>query len=108
MKWETVKKYVANGLAQTIIECRDWQIMTTILIDKLGDSQPAIARTACPVYAAKAREVIMAWDIRCAERLRELFPGYFPPSLRGPKRLIAEYDEAGDWVLNVVSQVAVG
>lgn len=42
------------------------------------------------------RKRIMAWDVRCAPTLRDLFPNAFPPALRsGP--LVAFMDDAGDW-----------
>lgn len=103
MKWETVKKHVAANLYTVISQGRDHELLSTMLLDMISSGKFQLSRDAFPAYADKAVEVVMAWDIRCAGKLRELFPWAFPRSLQGKSRLIAEYDEAGDWVCNVVA-----
>lgn len=104
MKWETIKKTVARGM-YTHTLCCESGILAYMLIDLLGSNfdpirmLPEGERSACNVsklYADRVYDRIMAWDIRMVGRLRELFGGYFPPSLReGP--LVAGYDEKGNW-----------
>lgn len=98
MKWETVKKTVADQVHWWIIEGRNYENMSSMLLDMISSGNFKPAHEAFPEYAAKAREVIMNWDIRCVGRLREVLPQFFPPSLKSG-HLIAEYDENGDWVI---------
>lgn len=110
MKWDRVLSDVADGVWSMIIEARSWEIEATIMQDLLAcnfklpanvETTPGWAHRGYDIrklYADKAREVIMAWDIRMAGKLRELFPGHFPRSLRaGP--LQADYDGDGDWAI---------
>jgi hypothetical protein len=99
MKWETVKATVAGHLHSSIIEGRSWETDSAILIDllasnfelKRGKDNYSLRKA----YADKAFEVVSNWDIRSASKLRDLFPGFFPPSLK--KKLIVEYGESGEW-----------
>ena len=51
-------------------------------------------------YADKAWEVVTNWDIRCAGRLRDLFPDAFPKSLRKGKLIAYMMDnENADWAI---------
>lgn len=99
MKWEIVKKNVISGVRTEIL--RDWEHSTKITLDliacnfetKKGKSRSEVLE----IYADKAADIINNWDIRGTERLRHLFPKYFPKSLKG--KLIADYDEQGDWAI---------
>ena len=99
MKWETIKQQVGGQLRESILR-GSGESYSLILVD-LVDSNFAAKRgkasfEVITLYADKAQEVIDHWDVRMVGRLRELFPDFFPRSLKhGP--LIAEYDDAGDW-----------
>lgn len=110
MKWDKVLGEVAGRVYAQIIEARIWEIEAIILLDlmgcdfKLPDSVTKMSGWTHrgydlrKIYADKALDVIMAWDIRMAGKLRELFPGHFPKSLRaGP--LVAACDDDGDWAI---------
>lgn len=94
MKWETVQETVASGVRQLIIEQRSYEIYTTILRDMIASGKFGLSRDITPAYADFAYDTIMQWDIRCVERLRELFCGFFPKSLR-KGRLAASLEETG-------------
>lgn len=100
MKWDKIKKRVADGVYEHITTSRDWETSAVILVDLIAAERPGPGPLSSlkRAYAAKAEEVIKAWDVRAVARLRSLFPGDFPPSLR-EGRLIAGYDEAGDWAV---------
>lgn len=103
MKWETVKSRVAAEVHSAIIQGRSWETMATILVDFVSGGQPKSpisSRESFKLYADKAAEVINNWDIRCAGKLRDLFPGAFPKSL-SKGQLVGEHDASGEWVLNV-------
>lgn len=95
MKYEQVKERVARGVYTQVLELRDQNAATYALMDAVAERRPH--RASLQVFADKCYEIIMAWDVRCVGKLRELFPGYFPPSLKGP--LEAGYDADGDWAV---------
>jgi hypothetical protein len=109
MKWETIKRRVADDLCSRIVEGRIQQ--EAILVDLVGSDFAVLRNMSADergrgfgalrqVYAAKVRECIDGWDIRAAERLRILFPGAFPKSLcKGA--LCAYINEKGDWVVEL-------
>jgi hypothetical protein len=100
MKFETIKKKVAQGVYTNIIEMRDWNTMATILIDKMLSGKPKPIRhyETSKEYADFAWTVIDNWDVRMVGKLRELFPQHFPPTLlKGD--LICDYDVDGDWAV---------
>lgn len=97
MKWETIKKRVASNLYTQIIEGRSWEAMSDILLDIAFSNTPRhYSHYHFKEYADKAYEIVMNWDIRSVGRLRNLFPQYFPKSLR-EGNLIAFYDEKDCW-----------
>lgn len=102
MKYEKVKQAVGRGVYTTVIEGRDFNVMATILIDKMLGEKPKPIKhyETFKEYADFAWEVIQNWDVRCVGRLRELFPQHFPPSL-SKGSLVCEYDEQGDWAVYV-------
>lgn len=102
MKWEKIKKQVASEVHSRIMQSRNWEAAAAILVDlcasnftpKRGLSNDELRK----VYADKAEEVIMQWDVRAVHRLRDLFPVSFPVSLSSGK-LQADYDDQGDWAV---------
>ena len=102
MKWNAIKNRVAAEVFTQIIEGRSWETMSVILLDlafgpRVG--QPFGHNKVFAAYADKARAVILAWDVRCAGRLRDLFPGHFPPSLSKGNLVTFLDDESGEWLV---------
>ena len=105
MKWETIKRRVADEVASAVEQGRHApeEILADLVASNFevlrqlpdGNKWHGPIRTA---YAAQVRKRIEDWDIRAVGRLRDLFNAAFPPSLRKCP-LIAEYDENGDWVI---------
>lgn len=102
MKWNKIKDTVARGVYTQIKDCRSYDTMAVILIDKclgLGAKPKLCSNLHNEVfkeYADKAWDVVQNWDVRCVGRLRDLFPQHFPPSLlKG--NLVACYDQDGEW-----------
>lgn len=104
MKWNKIKDAVAGGLRQQII-CSVGDVAGFALVDLIASNFEAVRimretrkdvhwHAVMELYAAEAEKVIDAWDIRAIGRLRDLFPGHFPPSL-SKGRLVAFYDDAG-------------
>jgi hypothetical protein len=104
MRWERVKKEVASQVYNAVLSCAEPVTYTAILKDliasdfsiKRGLSSAELVKS----YADKAYEVVMAWDVRCVGRLRDLFPDYFPKDLR--KSVLAAYmldDGTNSWVV---------
>jgi len=102
MKYDKVKEHIGRELYSTIIGGHDVNILATILLDKCLSGRPKKAHSyeTFKEYADFAWEVVQNWDIRCIGRLREIFPNYFPKTLQKGK-LVAEYDDNGDWCLFV-------
>lgn len=112
MKWETVKDTVARGVFTEIQQCWGPVTLPLMLLDLvtsgfavIRDIQKRENNTAhgaaiATEYANKAWEVIMKWDLRAVGRLRELFPRYFPPSLRKGELVAYMADnENCDWMV---------
>lgn len=100
MKWETVRNQVGRGVYTVVQELRSPQVINDILLDVIFNPakdlpKPLAHGKLAKRYAEKAWEVIQNWDIRSAERLRTLFPQYWPPSLRKGK-LHAELVDRSD------------
>lgn len=92
MKWDTIKKEVADGVASRLAQVRRWEDAAKMLADIAVSATPGLSPAD---YAEKAREAIMAWDVRAADRLRDLFPQEWPRRMRG--NLCAEPDGKGGW-----------
>ncbi len=100
MKWETVKRQVADGVRQMIIEMRHPDIMTTMLQDMVASGKFTLAHQAGPLYGDEAHRIIMNWDVRAAGRLRDLFGGWFPRSLRKGELVVYMADNKdSDWMI---------
>lgn len=104
MKWETVKDKVAREVYTAIIEGRDWNTMSIILMDLVGSSfeihKGKTQHEVVKAYADKAWDIIQAWDVRCVSSLRELFPRCFPASLRtGGLVCYMADNENSDWMV---------
>lgn len=109
MKWDTIKKQVAAEVHSVIMQARNLDTDAEILIDLVASNFEILRGLQLwelrKAYADKAAAVIDNWDVRAAEKLRDLFTGAFPRSLR-KGRLVAEYDEKGDWVVFAAPPVA--
>jgi hypothetical protein len=102
MKWETIKKRVKAGVRYMIYRSESPEILVAMLVDVLVSDfkVPGVSslRELREVYADEACRMIDKWDIRMVGRLRELFPGSWPPSLQKGD-LIGELDDSGEWIL---------
>ena len=98
MNWEKLKEDVAGQVYSHVLDGGQGQ--EQILIDLIASDYEAIrgsggqAHEIRQRYADKAYEVVTAWDVRGAPRLRDLFPGYWPKSLLSG-RLMAEIGDKG-------------
>lgn len=104
MKYEIIKERVAC-LVFTAIEqggmygvggANKYEAVVAAVFHSVAERQPVAV--SLKELAGKAYDIVMAWDVRMVGKLRELFPEFFPKSLSKGK-LIAEYDEQGDWVV---------
>jgi hypothetical protein len=104
MKYEIIKERVAclvfsaieRGGMYGVGGANKYEAAVAAMFNAIAERQSFDA--SLKELAGKAYDVIMAWDIRMVGRLRELFPEFFPKSLSKGK-LVAEYDEQGDWVI---------
>jgi hypothetical protein len=87
MKWDKVKSTIAREVYSNIKNTSISTNVANILLDlvvsdfQLCKENKIAPRKTIQLYADKAYEIIMNWDIRCINRLRDLFPSYFPKSL---------------------------
>jgi len=107
MLWSKIKQRVKEDLRGQIT-CINPPFAERILIDLIGTdweaAKGATREQMVAKYADAACAVIDKWDIRAIGKLRELFPGFFPPSLQKGD-LIAEYADTdpSDWNVFVKS-----
>lgn len=104
MKWDTIKERVGAEIFTAIRESRINTITSTILIDMVNSNFEALRgrriHEVPELYAEKAYDIVMNWDIRCVGRLRELFPWAFPPSLSKGDLIAYQVDNGNsDWVV---------
>lgn len=104
MKWETLKRRVADDAASRVERCVNECDVTLDLVlsdfqvlRNLPDAQKHHS-SVLSVYANQVRSVVDNWDIRCVGSLRDLFSDYFPKSLRRGT-LHIDTDAKGDWVV---------
>ena len=113
MKWDTLKKKVAEGLYSHIryggnSEANLWALLgqvdpsTRMTLSEMQEKYGTTNRHFAHLVrlADMAYERIMQWDVRCVGQLRELFPQYFPQSLR-TGNLVAYIEDSPDspWVV---------
>lgn len=104
MKWENVKERVALEVYAAVLRGGQYGVgagkpceaAVAAMFNAIAERIPF--HESAKQLAGQAFDRVMAWDVRMVGKLRELFPGYFPKSLSKGK-LIAEYDDAGDWVV---------
>lgn len=96
MKWDNLKKRVADGVYTRIVQGHSFDDMASILLDHLAAGTLAQKGVDFPKYADHAWDTVMSWDIRAVARLRELFPYFFPRQLK-TGGLVAFMDDDGDW-----------
>jgi hypothetical protein len=111
MKYETLKIQVAKRVYTQIMS--EWFSMgdnedidfgndanLAILFDAIAEKRPV--RASRQDLANKCYEVVMDWDVRMVGRLREIFPKYFPASLKKGKLVAYMADnEDCDWMVEV-------
>jgi len=84
MKWEKVKERIAREVYTYIknVGYVDSTLLACLLLtrDVTGEKLPFAERVQ--YFADKVFDTVMRWDIRSATKLKEVFPAYFPKSLR--------------------------
>jgi hypothetical protein len=109
MKWESLKRRVADEVGASVLRRANYggvdagELISALVFDSMAERRPVAESTEA--LLALCEERVMQWDIRCAGRLRELFPWAWPRSMaRG--RLLVEIDESGDWQITVYKELA--
>lgn len=98
MKWEKLKEKIAKEVFTQIYQGMDFKVMSNILLDGMAANKP-VSQESFKEYADKAYEIVMNWDIRAVERLRQTV-GLFPKSLAKGK-LLANMNKDGEWEINI-------
>lgn len=100
MKYEAIKKQVAQNVYSMLEQGRGgdttYAAAVAAMFDAIAERRPF--EQSMKALADKCYNIIMNWDIRMVGKLRELFPVFFPASLRTGK-LQCDYDGAGDWIV---------
>ena len=102
MKWDKILRNIAADVRAAVLHMTG-DTIGIILADLVASYYQVLRdegkthREAVEIYADKAYDHVMEWDIRACGRLRDLFPQFWPKSLMG--ELVAEYDDDGDWAL---------
>lgn len=104
MKWEVVKLTVAREVFTRIQQCGGGDVVASMLVDLVASgfevARGRHSHEIATAYADKAFKHVMAWDVRSVGRLRDLFPGFFPPSLRSGELVCYMADNANsDWMV---------
>jgi hypothetical protein len=97
MKWESIKLQVIQYMVPRLRAGIDIKQVTAILAHSL--SHNVDFRTASKEVEDAAVKVVDNWDIRGAERLRDIFPEAFPKSLREGKLKAYMRDSDAEWVI---------
>jgi hypothetical protein len=97
MKWETLKQKVASeNYTQILTGTHRGDVILTAIFDSMAEKRPP--RESLKALADTVYDRIMQWDIRCVEKLRELFLESFPKALQsGP--LGCWMDNEGNWIV---------
>lgn len=98
MKYETLLNNVAADVHYSVINSVWMTDDTAVAALFAAAMAPAPAHATIRHLADEASKIVLRWDVRAIGRLRELFPRSFPRSLRSG-RLVADYDQNGDWVI---------
>lgn len=98
MKYDKLKKQVAGVVCSSIHQMRHDEANIAALLDCVAEKRKFY--TSLNALEALVRERILAWDIRLVGKLRDLFPGAFPKTLR-KGLLICDYSEQGDWCVTI-------
>lgn len=99
MRWNTVKKRVADEVYTGILHNSfNYDAVAATLMDAVAECRTV--RESAADLAFRCHEIIMNWDVRSVGRLRDLFPQYFPHSLkRGPLKAYMEDCDGSPWVV---------
>lgn len=94
MRYERIKATVARSVYSQIIQHRSENCAAEMaaMFDAVAEKRPF--GVSLQVLADRCYDIIMNYDVRCVGKLRELFPGHFPATLR-KGQLIAVYDDTG-------------
>ena len=107
-KWEALKARIARDQYSKVRSAFDFEAGTAALLAVLGKVEKGVSLRENWAHrlqelADEVYDRIMRWDVRCAGKLFEVFPGYLPKNHEG-RSFQAELldNEAGDdcdWVL---------
>lgn len=97
MKWETLQKRLAIEVSQNTRHLGNFENILLDLVACNFETKRDKSNSECiSSYEKAVYDRIMAWDIRCVGKLRELFPHNFPNSLKNGN-LSCYIDHIGDW-----------
>jgi hypothetical protein len=94
--WEKVKTSACKLATKRIIGPLGVCIPDAAIMDAISKRQTL--HQSIDELVSSVHNTIMSWDVRCAPKLRELFPNAFPVGLRSGN-LSAFMNEAGDWCI---------
>lgn len=102
-KWDKIKDTVASAVGRELADSfspRGKEAAIAAVLCVIDEPARGDWRTRVEEIASAAEARILAWDVRLAGRLRDLFPEFFPPELRSGA-LAAEMDDSpgADWVV---------
>ena len=97
MKWDALKKRVASELYTSVMHgALTGEILADLAITGFREKRGRDRGQTIQAYANAVYEQVIAWDIRCVGRLRDLFPNSFPRTLR--KGVLCGWqDDTGTW-----------
>ena len=107
-KWEALKERIAAEQYSRVLYRPDYEAAAVSMISTLFSTAEAGPwkekwRERLAELADEVHNRIRCWDVRCAGKLLELFPGYLPKKQQGlPFRVELVDNEAGtdcDWTL---------
>ena len=99
MKWDTVKRRVADAVYTGILnQHHSMDAQAAAMMDAIAERRTV--RESAADLAFQCHDIIMRWDVRMVTKLRDLFPQYFPNSLRSGNLLAyMEDSEHSPWVV---------
>jgi hypothetical protein len=102
MKWDVLKKKIAADVYTMIVNNGEYQAFALLDMTLAGfaPKKGVDSRMLILQYADIAEKFVLKWDIRMIGKLRDLFPGLFPKSLK-EGTLVPDIDNNGDWVVGV-------
>jgi len=96
MKYDILIDRVAVNVRTSIIRGAGLDGHLTLAAIDVMHTHKMDGRASIDFIADKCYEIIINWDVRMIGKLRDIFPVYFPRSLR-KGNLICGYNSDGDW-----------